>query len=337
MTDHRSSRTVTPWCPRAHGLGIAALGVALWLGAACGAEDASPGASSALGSGGASPGGVGGTLGKGGANVGTVFLGRRCVTTFDCGHQLECLTVDSGVFGGEGPPGGYCTVACDQDPAVCEGVAAGATCQALGASAASGRFCALGCTLGVAGKSGRCHERRDTACVAAPSGAGFCAPRCNSDQDCCAPGVVCGPARFCDHATGLCATQRATGLAIGAPCADVEDDACRGICRLVPGTAPPRFACTEPCTFGASPACGFVPEEGAAAAYCYDADDPDVAAARSAGDGGWCVAACDCDTDCGDGLRCLAFADPGDAIATGRSGTCAGAARAGEPLECDVP
>ncbi len=311
--------------------------VPLWFWAACGDEEASPGARPSVGDGGTSSSG-GGTLGNdGGASVGTVFLGRRCVSTFDCGFRLECLTVDSGVFGGEGPPGGYCTVSCDEDPSICEDIAPGATCQALGASAASGRFCALGCTLGAADMSSKCHERRDTACVASASGAGLCVPRCNSDTDCCAPGVVCGPARFCDHATGLCAPQRATGLAVGAPCAGAADDACRGLCREVPGTDPPRFACTEPCTFGASPACGYAPEDGPAPAYCYDADDPDVAAARSAGDGGWCVAVCDCGTDCGEGLRCLAFGDPADALATGRSGVCAGAARAGEPLSCDVP
>ncbi len=342
LTVRRPTPGIALWRLSAGGSGwlVAVLAGAAHAAVACGAEDETFVSPSAIGGSAGAPAAGGATLGnEGGSAVGTVFLGRRCITTVDCGHRLECLTVDSGVFAGEGPPGGYCTVPCDDDPGICEGFAPGATCQALGASAATGRFCGLGCVLGANGRDGKCHERRDTACVVSPTApeSGVCVPRCNSDTDCCAPGVVCGPARFCDHASGLCAPQRATGLGVGAPCSGTADDACRGICREVPGADPARFACSEPCTFGASPACGFVPEEGVAAAYCYDADDPTVAAGRVAGDGGWCVATCDCGADCSEGLLCRAFDEPGIELATGRLGTCAGAALVDDPLPCDAP
>lgn len=341
VTVRRRPHKTVPWRWRAGGGSwvAAALGGSVLVVVACGADDGPSPATAATGGRAGAPGLGGAAPGNdGGSAVGTIFLGRCCVTTFDCGNGLDCLTVDSGVFG-EGPPGGYCTVSCDDDPDQCERVSPGATCQALGENAAFGRFCGLGCALGIVGSVGKCHERRDTACVASPTAApgGVCVPRCNSDTDCCAPGVVCGPARFCNHASGLCATQRATGLRVGAPCTGPEDDACRGRCREVAGTDPRRFVCTEPCTFGASPACGFVPDEGEADAYCFDADDPEVASERVAGDGGWCVAACDCGTDCSAGLLCRGFDDPDVALATGRLGTCVGAAMVGEPLSCEVP
>ncbi|MBN2193461.1 MAG: hypothetical protein JW751_11655 [Polyangiaceae bacterium] len=296
------------------------------------------------GSGGAAGAPAGGgtqLLSEGGANAGAVFLGRRCITSIDttsidCGDRLECLTVDSEAFDGEGPPGGYCTLPCADDPAICEELAAGASCQEVGGTGE--RYCLLGCELGelASGSGAKCHGRRDTACEEPRSGAGgaACVPRCNADTDCCAPGVVCGPARYCNPSTGLCSTERRSGSSIGSRCSGVEDDSCRGVCRAVEGSHGSRFACSEPCTFGASPACGFFPEAGSARAYCYLANNLFVAAARVAGDGGYCAPACDCNDDCADGFACLAFSESRDVLATGRSGVCVWATAAGRGVAC---
>jgi hypothetical protein len=267
--------------------------------------------------------------------AGTVFLGRTCTISADCGSRLDCVTVDSGTLSGQGPPGGYCTVPCAEDSTLCDDLVPGATCQRLGDGSSAAFVCLLGCELGSGAGDAKCHERRDTACVSLGSSPdAVCMPRCNADTDCCEPGAVCGPARYCDPSTGFCSAARPSGNRIGAPCDGPGDERCRGICRAVFGSDPTRFACTEPCTFGATPSCGFSPEAGAANAYCFLDDDGRTVADRAAGDGGWCAPACDCGVDCGAGLACQRFSATEDALVTARSGTCTGAAAAHRVLDC---
>lgn len=314
------------------------VGFVLLLVAACSSADDDVGGAGS-GSGGRSAGGApgtggGGTLGGvGGAAAGTLFLGRRCVSSIDCGDRLDCVTVDSGMLDGAGPPGGYCTLPCGDSAEVCGQISDEASCRALG-DGDGAAYCVLACVPG--SDDAKCHGRRDTACESSednPSG-GVCVPRCNSDTDCCPVGVVCGPARYCDPGSGLCTAERPVGLPIGADCSGPDDDRCRGLCRNVAGAEPERYACSERCTFGASPACGFSPDHGPAAAYCFLADLAVVGAARAAGDGGYCALTCDCDGQCGAGQVCRPFEVAMDALATGRAGTCTGAAEGDSSLPC---
>ena len=270
-------------------------------------------------------GGTGATEGSGGASLGggggagpsQVFLGRACQTDVDCGELLRCLQSESLGDTDEAPAGGYCTIPCETE-AGCATFAPVASCREL----TGGRsYCVLGCEFGPAALGDKCHGRRDVACVATDDESSpTCVPRCSDDAQCCSDSASCDS--YCNPATGLCGTAPVEGQAIGAPCEGPGDPGCRGNCVQV-ADGMQDYVCTEVCTFGSFPACGWRPSEGPAPAYCYFATEVVDALGRAAGDGGLCAQLCDCDDDCDAAYGCEPFADELDALATQRLGVCA--------------
>ena len=108
-------------------------------------------------------------------------LGGACTNTASCalGAGAVCAT--------NGYPGGYCSIDCGANTAVC---GAGGTCVAFSSTA---RFCLS-----------NCRTPRDCrpGYICYPLGAGFssvCTPSCTSNAD-------CGSGQVCDASTGLCVT-----------------------------------------------------------------------------------------------------------------------------------
>jgi hypothetical protein len=292
------------------------VGIAALTTVSCGNDSVGPtnggptnGTGASDGSGGAALGGSGGT------GPVQVFLGRACETDVDCGELLRCLNASSVGDGDAVPAGGYCTIPCATQ-AGCVGFAPDASCREL----AGGRtYCVLDCDFGPAALGDKCHGRLDVACAAIDDESSpACVPRCSDDSQCCADSAPCDS--YCDPASGLCSSNVPDGLPIGTPCAGPGDPDCRGICDAVAGDAQ-THVCTELCTFGAFPACGWRPSEGPATAYCHLTTE-DVDVERAAGDAGLCAQLCDCDDDCDSTLNCEPFVDERDALATQRAGVC---------------
>jgi hypothetical protein len=262
------------------------------------------------------------------SGAGNVFLGRSCQRDLDCGKGLVCLLPDSQTLGGEGAPGGYCTRNCAAAPASCVELAPNAACHEFGTALASSRYCVLGCEFGSSLAAEKCQGRRDVACTVVSDGAGSagaCLPRCSSDKDCCGNSGSCKTT--CDPATGLCFYGQRKGLSIGSACSLGQQDLCRGFCTTLYGSdgSSTAHVCSEDCTGGDYPACGWAgPSSGPAGALCSSAV-PGAAAGSSAaaGDAGYCVALCDCDRDCASAeTRCQPFSDVSLALATQRTGAC---------------
>lgn len=331
---------------RALSAGVA-LGLALSLVAACSssnnggssAGDAS-GAGGSAGTGGVDGGaGTGGGAGVGGDAAATTPLGRACSTSQDCAAGLTCLGADSTELGGAGPAKGLCTADCTADlgkssSSICTAIDPAAVCVDLGAPGSPHGVCLEGCSAGPDSLTdfdpGKCHGRHELACEPVydsnnvSTGKGYCRPNCNSDADC--------GGRTCNPRTGLCDDQAAQGLPVGSSCpapgSDAGADPCRGTCGGVVhsfGGAPFTYTCSERCTIGAVPSCGW-DGSGPADAYCvfvYDAN-------AGRGDQGACGQTCDCNSDCLDpDLVCLPFNNATLESQLGHKGYC------GDPLGLD--
>ncbi len=204
---------------------------------------------------------------------------------------------------GGGPAKGLCTTPCEVgSEADCERFGAGSICVNYGTEQAPSRFCAEGCTFGggTSADPNKCHGRREVACAPLTNTQGTvlptCVPQCNTNDD-------CGTNLLCDQRSGLCSTTSRMGDPVGAKCqdpgADGSADTCRGSCTgivVTSGSPPVTFRCSERCTWGVVPSCGWSPGVGKADAYClfFSTSIPDV----GFGDRGSCGQLCDCDGDC---------------------------------------
>jgi hypothetical protein len=306
----------------------------LLLSAGCSSSsDSARAAGSQSGSANANPSQNGDALGPP-SDGASVFLGRACEKDRDCGLGLVCLLSDSQTVGGEGAPGGYCTRSCAADPTSCQALAPAAVCHEFGTALAPSGYCVLGCDFGSSRAAEKCQGRRDVACTTS----GECLPLCSSDEDCCTASGSC-PTR-CDPATGLCFFGQREGASIGAACSPEQTGVCRGSCTTLTtsdgSSTPTAHVCTEACTVGAYPACGWAgPSSGPAAALCYSTVPVVTGGSRAAaGNAGSCIALCDCDRDCPSrGLFCQPFEDVSLGLATGRAGVCS-AARGSVRLGC---
>ncbi len=332
---------------------VLALGLALAFGAslvaACSSSN-SGGSSSGGGAGGSAGGGIDGGAGSGG-NAGsagtagaagdsgaTTPLGQACSTNADCGTGLTCLSSASTDLGGAGPAKGLCTADCTADlgkasSSICAAIDPSSVCVDLGAPGSPRGVCLEGCSAGPDNLTdfdpGKCHGRPELACTPiydsnnVSTGKGYCRPNCNSDADC--------GGRTCNPRTGLCDDQAASGLPVGSSCTQPSDggtDPCRGTCGGVVhsfgGTAF-TYTCSERCTVGAVPSCGWS-GTGPADAYCVFVYDTNA----GRGDQGACGQTCDCNSDCLDqDLVCVPFDNTALENELGHKGYC------GDPLGAD--
>ena len=69
-------------------------------------------------------------------------LGRSCAVQSACPGELTCLTDTSHALEQDSPPGGVCTLECDQDSVACERL--GGRCLAFGNQVYCMRRCAFG-------------------------------------------------------------------------------------------------------------------------------------------------------------------------------------------------
>jgi hypothetical protein len=307
-------------------------------------------------------GGDGGDSGDGGDGGGSavsqsdeVWLGRSCRADEDCGGSLRCLGADDDhTDGGGAPPGGLCTLACEQD-SDCRGFDATAVCGTLGESPLDRefatdpvpRFCLLGCSLGSPAGVTKCHGRVDLACRPfAPNGVeqcqedgscpngGFCfrdrcrelacGPRCNADSD-------CSNDRACNPQTGLCDVDPAPRVPVGAACDTDRPDEINcgsGTCLILfdADGVREKGLCTQSCTLGQR--CG---EDSGA---CVMPRFQDYAV----GDIAYCAETCDCNDDCRQpGDACWPWDSAEAAEKFGSAGTCEVLARDETTLGCEQP
>lgn len=154
-------------------------------------------------------------------------IGGGCDTDLDCEDSgLTCMTADSQILGGYGPPGGLCTTPCLED----------ADCHPWDSEAACWNgYCF--CTY--------CPFRMYEIC---PIELEFCVPLCIGDSD-------CGEGLTCDPWAGLCVSEDVPRLVGGkcqsdADCGDApyfclnKNDGSLGAAGLASGT------CTAPCSSG---------------------------------------------------------------------------------------
>ena len=274
-----------------------------------------------IGSGGT--GGTGGSGGAGGSGGGATSdrLGTACSNDSQCGPGLFCMTTGSGAVDGGGPAGGLCTAACTDD-SECEAIDALARCEPFQLGG-SDRFCVEGCQPGPQGlnvwNSNKCRGRPEVAC--SPLGDSVvktsCLPRCNDDTD-------CGGGLFCHPSDGLCRSTPAPGLPTGSPC-NLLADQCRGICVELSSTGGgPTGTCTEWCTDGALPSCGWNgPGTGAADAFCIFGLVPIfIGGGPGQGDLRACAQLCDSDADCLNPELGCTLLNAQFAASTGRLGVC---------------
>ena len=272
-------------------------------------------------------------------------LGDRCDGDADCNDGLRCVTEDSdefepfdGVVGG--PARGFCSVECSDDPAICLDFDPTSLCGTVNSDETA--YCFQGCSFGPptsgAFQATKCHGRTEFACNAVfptngqpcttstecgAAGICFqeqcffevpiCVPQCNDDID-------CPDGRRCQLAPsftspGVCTDSDPVGLPPGAECeldAEETDEICAGTCLPAVSNEEGDIllaSCTDTCTVGASPVCGFDGEEGQAARCLRFAQTDGV------GDGGLCVRLCDCNDECPGIERCVRFKDPnGDPV-----------------------
>ncbi len=282
-------------------------------------------------------GGTGGGVHDGGVDSGTggfgadaggtqTGLGAACDDDLDCGPDLSCLAATSNDFDlGEGvtggPPKGMCSTRCESDPAVCQAFSDTATCLYVNDTDA---YCFEGCEFGSTGQGfdpEKCHGRPEFSCrplqVSETEFVAACLPRCNSDAD-------CPSGRFCDPLLGLCSSVEPTGGDIGVACMETAD--CQGVCLNIvdDNDEPISQTCSERCTLGAFPACGW-DGTGEATAVCLfpDSNISRLGGSPGIGDDGFCTALCDCNDDCQGGSECVQFE------IAGRAGYC------GVPIEGD--
>jgi hypothetical protein len=272
----------------------------------------------------------------GGANDGAAgatgelgALGASCATTADCEAGLTCYTASSTEWGGMGPANGYCSLDCSADEAACLALDPTGVCYPFSSGKA---FCIPGCSFGPATQTtfdpNKCHARQDAACtpvVTFPGGnkkvTPACFPRCNAGSD-------CNPNQHCDPQWGLCTAQAPTGKELGERCELGVTGECQGTCKpfLHPSGSIYATACSESCTRGAMPNCGFDGTKPADA-YCYSTLAVIVeAGGPGVGDLGSCVELCDCNSDCAspDFVCRLWPADDAELGAVvGRKGRCA--------------
>jgi hypothetical protein len=259
-------------------------------------------------------GGFGNSGGSGGSGGGTFNpnLGRACATQAECGTGLSCITANSGAFDGEGPAKGYCTVDCTNDDTICSAIDSGAICLAMNSGDA---YCFEGCSFGpdtlTAFDPNKCHGRQEVACAPVDEfGTAACLPTCNSNAD-------CGGTLKCSPETGSCSTTTPTGLALGQTCVQPPTggvDPCKGNCTGFQDSSGSVsfYMCTENCTLGAAPSCGWTgPGTGPAPAAClYVSTIILDNGGAGIGDRGSCGNLCDCNAQCNSNLVCNAWTGP---------------------------
>jgi hypothetical protein len=223
------------------------------------------------------------------------------------------VTVDSGVFDGEGPAKGYCTVKCTYLAGICEMFSMTGQPPAQCVYFDGQGYCLEGCEIGPPGLTqfdpNKCHGRTEVACAPINlTDIGYvgsaCFPQCNTDAD-------CGGGLSCNPKTGLCSNTVSTGLPLGSECSSP----CAGKCATLFTSADEPFTtiCTEQCTFGASPTCGWAgPGTGPAPAACLYPAFTSAFGETGFGDLGHCGQLCDCNQDCSSAsLTCVPWTGPG--------------------------
>jgi hypothetical protein len=271
---------------------------------------------------------MGGTSGAGGTNGGSAGmggtagatgdspLGGPCAGDADCDSGLVCITAESTIFGGGGPPHGLCTAACDGD-AVCTAIDPTSYCIPFDEEGTVA-YCLQTCTTGEAGVP-KCQSRSDFACALlgllpttvecttsdectdtqlCDEDAGVCGdivtgclPMCGGDYD-------CESGQYCDYLTGACVTGEAEGLPFGAECdPNAATNPCAGFCQFLDeeGTA---GVCAGFCAIKDTPTgCGWNGTGTAEAACLFGTrlSPPDDLAL---GDLAICGSLCDCNDDC---------------------------------------
>ncbi len=327
-------KRIVPW------LGLSVLVVGAGISFGCSSSD-SGGGSGGSGGGviggnggtGAVAGGTGGVGATGGGGTGgtggTVKLGRACATDAECGDGLTCLLANSGKLDGGGPAKGLCTASCAQDSDCSTFDPKGACIEY---TAGSG-YCFEGCDFGNPGSTflpSKCHGRQEMACAPLTSDGQTltgqaCLPQCNADTD-------CGSGLFCDVGSGLCVSTQATGLSLGAQCQQQDGGAsqCKGNCTGIvtaSGQQPFTYTCTEGCTLGAVPQCGWAGQGTKAPGFCLFTST--LMSDAGIGDRGSCAQLCSCNSDClNPDFVCRPFAGTGLETlvdATQQKGYCSGA------------
>jgi hypothetical protein len=273
------------------------------LGASCGDEDASDeggaGAASASAASGVSSVGpatatVVAASGTGGDSPNGVpgIVGKTCQVDEDCAPG-RCIPPDvfNSTFAGA-PAGGYCTFPCDleydcPDP--------GSLCLKNDQDVGE---CLLGCTFGEPPllpppeyvnqplDPNKCHGRGDVGCLRTGSGHEVCWPACGSDSECPA-GLVCDPREW------ACVTpeSKTQGGAFGSECIkDLPPPECEGHCIGVGGVT---TICSQSCPIGGEIHADSTKCAGLSRAACLTR-----VSGIGAGDHGWCTPTCKQQDDC---------------------------------------
>jgi len=227
------------------------------------------------------------------------------MTDAECGAGLTCITTNATVFDGEGPAKGYCTTDCAADNTVCGQFDPKSVCLQYDNGKA---YCMEGCTFGPASlpqfDPSKCHGRQEVACRPLFDSVGnftvaACLPQCNASSD-------CGTGLSCNPRTGLCTTTSPIGKSVGETCVQALDggtEECKGFCTGIvhqSSQQPFTYVCTEGCTTGASPSCGWAgPGTTPAPAACLFSSTVIIDnGGPGLGDLGSCGQLCDCNSDC---------------------------------------
>ncbi len=231
-------------------------------------------------------------------------IGAACDRNADCDEELFCLSARGVAIAAGGPPGGYCTRSCTNNPAICNRFGADTGCY-LTPDGTS--FCFRGCESG-SPRDSKCLGRDDVACslLSLDPLIRACVPMCNTNADC--------PGRFCNPQTGVCTDQPRVGAPDGVACdasLDGDPNFCQGLCFSV-NAGPLGGVCAGSCTVG-------VPECGVNGICLPDPISGD-------GDSGACFPRCDCATPCAPPLVCEQLGPS--------SGRCIDPAIASQVLAC---
>jgi hypothetical protein len=255
-----------------------------------------------------------------------------------------------------------CTIECRTD-ADCQAVESGALCASLTeaplaasqTASASVRHCVQGCAAGSPNGPQKCQGRSDMACrpfqpvnvttcrldeqpfddeglpvrsEVCPEGTFClhescqtfgCGPRCNADDD-------CQDGRACNPRTGLCDSARPATVPVGASCDDNANSCGDGACLVVQDSlgGPIGHMCSQTCTIGGL--CGDA--RGACLWPRFQR--------FAAGDIGYCMQLCDCETPCANAQqRCLPLEAFMDAPST-PLGVCDYAAPGAGGIACEA-
>lgn len=243
------------------------------------------------------------SIGPGPANE----LGKACQNDTECG-PLKCIQAGSGALGGAGPASGICTWPCAPNNPVCSTIKGSAICHSFSPPGGAA-FCLEACDP-TAPAGGKCSGRSaDMACTPlmdiGSTSLPFkhaCLPVCNVNTGCGA--LLC-------HPDGLCRAGDPPQTQAGEDC--TADGGGPGMCNAGICTPFPdpeggigAFACTEPCTLGATAACRYQPGVTQTPTHgCFLPADPQN---TNAGNLGLCTQLCDCTTLCSNpGFECLEF------------------------------